>query len=127
MTDINFGAITETINNKADIDAQNFDATGKSYLAGLSFPSDNYVDLTLGASGAIYTAPADGYIRFDWNSGAGTSYITIIQSIMIDQVVYNAQYTNLSKVFIVRKGDFIINYANVTFSAFRFVYARGNV
>lgn len=120
------GIKAETINNKADIDAQNFNATGKSYLAGLSFPSTNYINLTLGASGATYTAPADGYIQFTWDCGAGTSYITVGQSVL-DQVVYPTNYNSVNKVFQVRKGNFAVYYSNVTVSVFRFVYARGNV
>lgn len=117
----------ELFNEKADIDAQNFNATGKSYLAGLSFPSNNYINLTLGASGATYTAPADGYIQFTWDCGAGTSFITVGQSPVSDQVIYPTNYTAVNKVFQIRKGNFTVHYSNVTVSVFRFIYARGNV
>lgn len=49
--------------NKADIDASNFNAAGKSLLSGLGMPSSRYIDLTLGASGTSYTAPANGWFR----------------------------------------------------------------
>ncbi len=59
---INAGAVLGQLSNKADIDASNFNADGKSLLSGLGMPSNRYIDLTLGASGATYTAPANGYI-----------------------------------------------------------------
>ena len=34
----------------------------KDFIAHQSMPSDSYIDLTLGASGTQYTAPADGYV-----------------------------------------------------------------
>lgn len=34
------------------------------YMASMALPSNRYVNLTLGASGANYTAPADGYVSF---------------------------------------------------------------
>ena len=58
------GLNAELFNDKADINAQNFDATGKAYLAGLGMPSATYTDLTLGASGASYTAPVSGWVVF---------------------------------------------------------------
>lgn len=121
------GLNASLFNDKADIDAQNFNTTGKSYLAGLSFPSTNYINLTLGASGATYTAPADGYIQITWDCGTGTSFIALGQSPVTDQVVYPTNYTAVNKVFQVRKGNFTVYYSNVTVSVFRFVYARGNV
>jgi hypothetical protein len=58
------GLNASLFNAKADIDAQNFDSTGKAYLAGLAMPSDTYDNLTLGASGTTYTAPANGWVLF---------------------------------------------------------------
>lgn len=50
MPDINIGAIAEALNNKVDLDSS------------WELPGVQYEDLTLGASGTQYTAPADGYI-----------------------------------------------------------------
>lgn len=46
-------------------DASNFTAAGKSVLSGLGMPSSRYIDLTLGATGTVYTAPANGYVVFN--------------------------------------------------------------
>lgn len=46
------------------------------YMGHMAMPSDKYIDLELGASGATYTAPADGYVAIfkhsnDINESAG--------------------------------------------------------
>lgn len=53
------------LDGKANIDASNFNLTGKSYLSGIGMPSNRYIELTPGASGTIYTAPANGWFCLD--------------------------------------------------------------
>ena len=50
--------------------ASNLTTTGKAAISHLAMPSSTYDELTFGASGTIYTAPADGWyaVKFD-NSG----------------------------------------------------------
>lgn len=59
------GKITSLKPNMVDSvvnsNASNFSQAGRSYLSGLGMPSGRYIDLTLGASGSNYTAPANGY------------------------------------------------------------------
>lgn len=56
-------------------------ADNNTYMAHMAMPSDTYVDLTLGASGTTYTAPADGYIylrRYSTSSNTVTNaYIQV--------------------------------------------------
>ena len=40
------------------------DYSDKTKITNWSFPSDRYIDLTLGASGTTYTAPADGWVYY---------------------------------------------------------------
>ena len=40
------------------------DYSDKTKITNWSFPSDKYINLTLGASGATYTAPADGWVYY---------------------------------------------------------------
>ena len=71
--------ITTDLNGKADTDLTNITDTGYIKMAGAGMPSNTYTDLTLGASGSTYTAPADGWI-YAWSStasGAGGQYIAI--------------------------------------------------
>lgn len=50
--------------NKADINASNFSNVGKTTLASFPMPSEKFINLTLGASGDTYVAPANGYVYF---------------------------------------------------------------
>ena len=61
-------ASTDSITNS---NASNFSQAGRSYLCGIGMPSSRYIDLTLGASGSTYVAPANGwvYIKLDNHSG----------------------------------------------------------
>jgi hypothetical protein len=54
-------AIATDLNGKADIDFTNVNNAGLIKGAGLGMPSNTYKDLTVGASGATYTAPANGW------------------------------------------------------------------
>lgn len=49
----------------ANTNLSNVTATGSSTAAGWAMPSTTYTDLTLGASGATYTAPANGYFTIN--------------------------------------------------------------
>lgn len=44
----------------ANVDASNFTDSGTTFLSGLGMPSNRYETLTVGTSGADYTAPANG-------------------------------------------------------------------
>ena len=67
--------------NTSDItalkDASNLTATGKNAITNMAMPSSRYDDLTLGASGNSYTAPADGYVYFCKVATANAQYIRI--------------------------------------------------
>ena len=58
------GLNAELFNAKVDLNASNLNAQGKSYVSGLGMPSSEYIDLTLGATGSTYTAPANGWFCF---------------------------------------------------------------
>ena len=50
------------------------------YMAHMAMPSNRYVSLTLGASGATYTAPADGYVSVSAKSSQDKSTVQLIIS-----------------------------------------------
>lgn len=60
------GLNAELFNDKVDLDSS------------WSGPSDTYDDLTLGASGTTYTAPADGYILLGCSGDAGKAYMEAV-------------------------------------------------
>ena len=90
---------------------------------------DKYIDLTLGASGNSYTAPADGYVYFRKDATAVGQYFVLYGS--------NIQVVNKSAT----SGGYIAGYIPVkngeTFKVeynlagstvvFKFVYAQGAI
>ena len=107
------------------------------YIASCAMPSDKYVDLTLGASGATYTAPADGYIYFMCKlKNVGARYFVNCKG-KTEATIYGVLVTQagtaaLSSTLPVKKGDtFFIGYDAYDTSAevpyiFRFIYAVGS-
>ena len=99
-------------------------------LASFGMPSNRYIDLTLGASGTTYTAPANGYFEFKKSSTAAGQNIQLENStgnISIGIISYS---NNSLRCFLpVKKGDTIkvLYSADGTTTAFRFVYAEGEV
>lgn len=49
-----------------------------SQVAHMAMPSDEYIDLTLGASGTTYTAPADGWVMVRLRATAVGQYIQLV-------------------------------------------------
>lgn len=78
---INIDNIVTDLNNKVDKDLTNsvgaLSSSAKEYFGGLGMPSDTYIDLTLGASGTTYTAPANGYLFFEKVSATSAQYVNI--------------------------------------------------
>ena len=52
---------TAITNKAASTNADNFSVAGKTVLSGMGMPSGKYLDVTVGANGSLYTAPANGY------------------------------------------------------------------
>lgn len=63
-TDEAFETCTGVLSDVANLkDLSNLTSAGKEVAGHMSMPSENYSDLTLGASGSTYTAPADGWVQ----------------------------------------------------------------
>lgn len=126
---INAGAVLGQLSNKADIDASNFNADGKSLLSGLGMPSGRYIDLTLGASGSTYTAPANGWLILNKAvTGIGQEIRLTNQSNNLSGYAISATNSaELDTMIPCRKGDTIHIYYSAADNVrnFRFVYAEG--
>ena len=96
------GAINEIdsdLDEKASKDLDNLSATGQAIIDGkvnsadlydenqhikinklqtYSLPSSTYDDLTLGASGSTYTAPADGWVSFRKDATGNNQFLSLI-------------------------------------------------
>ena len=127
---INAGAVLGQLSNKADIDASNFNADGKSLLSGLGMPSSKYIDLTLGASGTTYTAPANGWFKISGLNAQNSARMLI----MLNNA--SSLYANQSDaavegayggIFVpALKGDTVsVEYSGYASYDFKFVYAEG--
>ena len=115
------------VDGKANTDLSNLTTAGKGVIAHNAMPSTRYIDLTLGASGSHYTAPADGYftVAFDMvalgniglinNTAAMSSWISAPIAGYIDEFIPAS------------KGDTIILYYTGLNSVrgWRFIYAIG--
>ena len=107
---------------------QAVDRNDTSWLSGLDAPSNRYIDLTLGASGATYTAPASGYYytRLVGTSGNYFYLRNRSASSIADGGTFGAKAMDVSVR--VKKGDEVYLVYNGTISTvevFRFIYAEG--
>lgn len=125
---------------KAGDNSNQYDVVTKSpdnntYMAHMAMPSDTYVDLTLGASGATYTAPADGFymLRLPSTSEQGT-YMDAnlkLDGILIGTDTYIISFVgDTCSIFMPAPKNAILQIGyNLTFSegaVFRFIYANGS-
>lgn len=114
---------------KANINADNFSVAGKAVLAGMGMPSSKYIDLTLGASGSTYTAPANGWFTLHKAAnGAGQYAYMYIVGADIGTCFNVASATDIPSYFLpVKVGDIVkidYNLGGAT-NQFRFIYAEG--
>lgn len=64
-----------TLGAKANVDGDNFSAVGKSNITGFAMPGNKIINLTLGESGATYTAPANGWFVLNKTAGRSGEFI----------------------------------------------------
>lgn len=107
------------------------DKNDSSWIAQQVMPSKKFIALTMGASGATYIAPANGYISI---SGIGPNWVDV--AITTDELSYGYCYASRSsdkyvRTFIpVSKGNTYTIYFDVAFTnliSFNFIYAEGEL
>lgn len=94
--------------------------------SGYGFPSPNVSNLSLGASGTQYTAPANGFYHLRKTASAANQYIGM--SATVGSLCWIPSSGSYSEVFCsVRKGEkMTVNYsAGGATNVFRFVYTEG--
>lgn len=122
------------LDGKADTDLSNINTSGKSFASGLAMPSSRYIDLTLGASGSSYTAPANGWflLYMHTTTSGSINWAQLVNWSKNDFA--NRISTNISNDFSiflpVNKGDIVgLEYDNIDLSyswnKFRFYYTEG--
>ncbi len=122
-------AIESELETKANVSLDNIDSDAESLISNLGMPSDSYIDLTLGASGSTYTAPANGYFNIYKMPTGSVEYLKIVAPSysICDYAAANGQ--GLAFLIPAKTNDVIqIDY---TFGGitpfFRFIYAEGEV
>ena len=92
-----------------------------SQVAHMAMPSDKYINLTLGASGTNYTAPADGYFYF-----FSTSQGINLYNNQNEMRFYAASNSGSAGFLPVKKGTIVTLYNTAADAVFRFIYAEGS-
>ena len=107
------------------------DYSDKSTISGWAMPSSKYIDLTLGASGSTYIAPANGWVRFVYTVATQGGWGSLVNNTNgLWMGLPGNYYTNGEhSMFIpVKKGDvYSIHYGGSTWKSLWFVYAEGEV
>lgn len=132
---IDIDEIATDLNGKADVDLTNVNDTGYIKMAGASMPSDTYDDLTLGASGSTYTAPANGWFFLGKDSSASGQTVSVtVKKTDLSDTLYGMEYAsgfsgqNMKYTWAVKKGSVtgIMYTLGGATNMFRFIYAQGS-
>ncbi len=124
-------AIATDLNGKADVDLSNVNNSGNTLMAKASMPSVTYDNLTLGANGTQYTAPANGWytLRGDGNSSYTHAFMTNINNGLCSGYTTGSNgNANVHVYMAAQKGQKVqVDYSDIsTVHWFRFVYAKGS-
>ena len=115
------------VSGKANTDMDNLSNTGKSLISGLGMPSNRYIDLTRGASGATYSMTSNGWLVVgvaDMLANSGKLSIKIDDIEVFDEFCHQTQH-NKTITVPVRKGSVVTITYSGNFFLLRFIYAEG--
>lgn len=104
------------------------DYSDSEYIAHCAMPSDKYIDITVGASDASYTAPADGLVYFGAGSSAsGQRVLVYREGLLLGNGEWSsAASQGLKAILPVKKGDiFHVIYTAPDNKTLQFYYANG--
>ena len=113
------GRIAETMATKTDM----------LQASGAGMPSNKYIELSVGASGSAYTAPANGYFAFRTTNTASANNYTYLENATTNMCFYAMAAAGVvADGFIpAKKGDFVtLGYFNSIINTFIFIYAEGS-
>ena len=136
--EVDIDEIATDLNGKADVSGSNITSqftTGvvnnmsnnaNIYMSCLSMPGTIYDNLTLGASGTEYTAPATGWYALSRSGGSG-KWMRFENLTRLYGIQCNDGTSNSMTIFPVSKGDVIrISYEYGNVQEFRFLYSTGS-
>ncbi len=68
--------INDTLNDKLEEDLSNISAATKNEICSWAYPSEEYIELSIGASDKTYTAPTDGYVQLKTTVNGGGLFLS---------------------------------------------------
>ena len=105
--------------------------TDMPQASGAGMPSNKYIDLTLGASGSTYTAPANGWVCISKSAGVQNAFCKILNTTNYIGTIFHVPGTGhvcLGYLPVSKNDIFTVTYnATGTTNYFRFIYAEGEV
>ena len=122
---VSSGGTYTALTGKADTDLSNLTATGKAVCANLVMPGNNFINLTVGVSGANYRAPADGYFVC-YSSNICNTIIRNASYYIGSTVVGASGYVNFN-TFPVKKDDLVSFSYSAAIDKWLFCYANGEL
>lgn len=88
-------------------------------------PSNRYIDLTLGASGSTYTAPANGWVTIVMGSSTQVNIHVNVDGPNLSSLNEGSEAKSRGNFVPVKKGDLFSIYYAGTSDIFRFIYDEG--
>ena len=98
-------------------------------IAEWAMPSSKYIDLTLGANGSQYIAPATGWIFVQFLNADYVQLYNASCAELYSTAVRKDNYSAIGCYIPVKRGDLVVLYYNnlVESRYFRFIYAKGEI
>lgn len=125
-----FDKVAAIEEGKANVDADNFTAVGKSTLASYAMPSSRYIDLTLGASNSTYTAPANGWyiLKIKGDTGQFAALQNTVTGFYVKNNSNQTSATIVPPPMPAKKSEIVsVGYnASKEVVSFVFIYAEGD-
>ena len=109
------------------LEVQTINSYQRTELAGMSMPSNKYINLTLGATGTTYIAPANGWVYICLD-GPNSHYVQISCDNIPEYTNHNGVTSYVSLLVPVTEGTtFSVQYVGLSkVVCFRFIYSQGS-
>lgn len=126
--EVDIDEIATDLNGKADTDLTNTTDTGKILMSGMAMPSSKIINLTVGASGSTYTAPANGWFSAVVAGDVDTSYVLmdIVGKMAASSMGRRGNANTPLIVLPALKGDTAKLQYSGSSAGLKFIYAQGS-
>ncbi len=131
--EIDAGGLVVQMELKANVSLDNVNQQAKELMSNMSLPSDEYINLTIGASNSTYTMPENGYLTYIFNppnDTDGTQSLTVTNNTLGNFGItsFNIWGRSAYGFLPVRKNDEVnVSYSSGTVSSLRLYKLKGEV